>query len=240
MPLLRSRQPGADASGGLAAAAGRTGSGHGIDGSVRKPVCQDPEPHFGKLHLAQAQSNKAPKGRRDDYRDAGRLARRLLTGELILSFVHDPEQLTWRETGVRQRPLRTGTCPGAKPHRESHLEEMRIKLCGVIGDLPGASGRTRSSWRNWRTNGWNATGKTDRRAAGRADPAPDQHPETASGSSRKDGRGSRVAGPDAGAGVEKARGGCHPPGRRTRIWSRFGAAADRGNRRECGGVFFRR
>jgi len=35
-----------------------------------KPVRLDLEPHFGKLHLAQAQSNKAPKGPKDDYRDA--------------------------------------------------------------------------------------------------------------------------------------------------------------------------
>jgi maltose-binding protein MalE len=32
-----------------------------------KPVWLDLEPHFEKLHLAQAQSNRAPKGRKDDY-----------------------------------------------------------------------------------------------------------------------------------------------------------------------------
>ncbi len=32
-----------------------------------KPVWLDLEPHFGKLHLAQADSNKAPKGRKNDF-----------------------------------------------------------------------------------------------------------------------------------------------------------------------------
>src|SRR5215831_745484 len=61
-----------------------------------KPVWLDLEPHFAKLHLAQAHSNRAPKGRKNDFRDAKRLARRLLAGELLLSFVPEPEQRTWR------------------------------------------------------------------------------------------------------------------------------------------------
>jgi transposase len=58
----------------------------------------DLEPHFGKgkLHLAQACSHRAPKGRKHDFADAERLARRLLAGELILSFVPDAEQRAWR------------------------------------------------------------------------------------------------------------------------------------------------
>ena len=43
-----------------------------------KPVWLDLEPHFEKLHLAQAHSNRAPKGRKNDFRDAKRLTRRLL------------------------------------------------------------------------------------------------------------------------------------------------------------------
>ncbi len=62
-----------------------------------KPVWLDLEPHFGKLHLAQAQCNRAPKGRKNDFRDGKRLARRLLAGELMLSFVPDGEQRRWRE-----------------------------------------------------------------------------------------------------------------------------------------------
>ena len=61
-----------------------------------KPVWLDLEPHFGKLHLAQAYSNKAPKGRKNDFGDAKRLTRRLVAGELILSFVPDAEQRAWR------------------------------------------------------------------------------------------------------------------------------------------------
>lgn len=61
-----------------------------------KPVWLDLERHFGKLHLAQAQSNRAPKGRKNDFLDAKRLARRLLAGELMLSFVPDAEQRMWR------------------------------------------------------------------------------------------------------------------------------------------------
>jgi transposase len=105
-----------------------------------KPVWLDLEPHFPKLHLAQAQSNRAPKGRKNDYRDGKRLARRLLAGELMLSFVPDAEQRTWRELArakehyVRER---------VRLHNrvESHLEEMRIKVSGVISDLFGVSGR---------------------------------------------------------------------------------------------------
>src|SRR5215469_17220878 len=61
-----------------------------------KPVWLDLEPYFAKLHLAQAHSNRAPKGRKNDFADAKRLARRLLAGELLLSFVPAPEQRTWR------------------------------------------------------------------------------------------------------------------------------------------------
>src|SRR5882724_9028345 len=35
-----------------------------------KPIWLDLEPHFKKLHLAQAQSNRAPKGRKNDFADA--------------------------------------------------------------------------------------------------------------------------------------------------------------------------
>lgn len=49
-----------------------------------------------RLHLAQAQSNKAPKGRKSDLADAKRLVRRFAAGELMLSFVPEAGQRAWR------------------------------------------------------------------------------------------------------------------------------------------------
>src|SRR5689334_18075803 len=60
-----------------------------------KPVWMELEPHM-RLHLAQAQSNKAPKGRKSDLADAKRLVRRFAAGELMLSFIPEPEQRVWR------------------------------------------------------------------------------------------------------------------------------------------------
>jgi hypothetical protein len=42
--------------------------------------------------LAQAQSNRAPRGRTRDFPDAERLVKRLVARELTLSFVPDVEQ----------------------------------------------------------------------------------------------------------------------------------------------------
>jgi len=41
----------------------------------------------GTLHLAQAQSNRGPGGRKKDFPDAERLVKRLVAQELTLSFV---------------------------------------------------------------------------------------------------------------------------------------------------------
>jgi hypothetical protein len=46
--------------------------------------------------LAQAQSNRAPQGRKNDFADAERLVKRLVAHELVLSCVPDPEQRLWR------------------------------------------------------------------------------------------------------------------------------------------------
>lgn len=105
-----------------------------------KPVWLDLEPHFGKLHLAQAHSNRAPKGRKNDFLDAKRLTRRLLAGELMLSFVPDAEQRSWRtltrgKHQLIQERVRLGN------QLEALLEEGRIKLSSVISELLGVSGR---------------------------------------------------------------------------------------------------
>jgi transposase len=53
------------------------------------------EPYM-RLQLAQAFSNRAARGRKHDFKDAERLVRRLIADELILSFVPQGEQRTWR------------------------------------------------------------------------------------------------------------------------------------------------
>lgn len=105
-----------------------------------KPVWLVLEPHFPKLHLAQAQSNRAPKGRKNDFGDSKRLARRLMAGELMLSYVPGPEQRTWRlMTRGRLQLVRVRV--GVQNKVEALLEEMQIKLSSVVSDLLGASGR---------------------------------------------------------------------------------------------------
>jgi transposase len=100
----------------------------------------DLELHFPKLHLAQAYSNKAPKGRKNDFADARRLTRRMAAGELILSFVPDAEQRTWRTmTRGKQQLVRDRI--RLQIQTEALLEEMRIRLSGVVSDLFGVSGR---------------------------------------------------------------------------------------------------
>jgi len=105
-----------------------------------KPIWLDLEPHFPKLHLAQAQSNRAPKGRKDDFRDAKRLARRLLAGELSLSFVPDAKQRIWRML-TRSKQQLVQARVQLQNQLEALLEEMRIKLSSVVSDLLGVSGR---------------------------------------------------------------------------------------------------
>ena len=107
-----------------------------------KPVWMELEPHFvkGKLHLAQAHSNRAPKGRKHDFADARRLTRRLLAGELILSFVPDAEQRGWR-TMTRARVQLVGDRVRLQNQLEALLEEMRIKLSSVVSELLGLRAR---------------------------------------------------------------------------------------------------
>lgn len=82
-----------------------------------RPVWLELEPQF-RLHLAQAFSNRAPRGRKHDFKDAERLVRRLIAQELILSFVPDGEQRIWCNLTrtklqlVRDRVrIQRGSCP---------------------------------------------------------------------------------------------------------------------------------
>lgn len=104
-----------------------------------KPLWLDLEAHFVKLHLAHVQSNNAPKGRKNDYGDARRLARRLVAGELILSFVPGAEQRSWR-TMTRGKAALIRDRVRLQDQIEALLEEARIKLPSVITDLLEVSG----------------------------------------------------------------------------------------------------
>ena len=96
------------------------------------------EPQMG-LHLAHAGSNRAPRGRKHDFKDAERLVRRLLADELILSFVPSGEQRTWRDL-TRMKVQLTRDRVRLQNQMESLLEQMRIKLSSVVSDLLGVSG----------------------------------------------------------------------------------------------------
>jgi transposase len=104
-----------------------------------KPVWYELEDDM-HLHLAQAFSNRAPRGRKLDFRDAERLVRRLVAKELILSFVPDPEQRDWRSM-TRMRVQLARDRVRVHNQVEALLEEMRIKLSSVISDLFGSSGQ---------------------------------------------------------------------------------------------------
>ena len=96
------------------------------------------EPHM-RLHLAQAFSNRAPRGRKHDFKDAERLVRRLIADELILSFVPSGEQRIWRSM-TRMKLQLTRDRVRLQNQIECLLEEMRIKLSIVVSNLLGASG----------------------------------------------------------------------------------------------------
>jgi transposase len=96
------------------------------------------EPYM-RLQLAQAFSNRAPRGRKHDFKDAERLVRRLIADELILSFVPAGEQRTWRNL-TRMKLQLTRDQVRLQSQMECLLEEMRIKLSVVVSDLLGASG----------------------------------------------------------------------------------------------------
>lgn len=94
----------------------------------------------GKLHLAQAKSNRGPRGRKNDFGDAERLVKRLVAQELRLSFVPEPEQRLWRTVSRKKLQL-TRQRVRLQNQLEALLEEAHIKLSSHITDLLGVSGR---------------------------------------------------------------------------------------------------
>ena len=108
-----------------------------------QPTCQKREsagPMSGKLHLANAVSNRGRRGRKKDFPDAERLVKRLVAQELTLSFVPEAEQRLWRTVTRRKYQL---TRDRTRLHNqlESLLEETHIKLSSLVSDLLGASAR---------------------------------------------------------------------------------------------------
>lgn len=97
-------------------------------------------PAAGALHLAQAQSNHGPRGRKQDFPDAERLVKRLVAHELILSFVPDVTQRLWRTVTRRKYQL---TCNRVQLQNrlECLLEEAHIKVSSLVSDLLGPSTR---------------------------------------------------------------------------------------------------
>ncbi len=104
-----------------------------------KPVWLSLEPHF-RLRLAQAWSNRAPRGKKTDFKDAERLARGYIAGELTMSLVPDAEQRIMRSLTRRRKQL-TRDRVRIQNQVESLLEETRLKLSSAVTDLFGASGR---------------------------------------------------------------------------------------------------
>jgi transposase len=108
-----------------------------------KPNCQNREgagKMSGTLHLAQALSNRGRRGRKKDFRDAERLVKRLISQELVLSFVPDSEQRLWR-TLTRTKYQRTRDKVRLQNQLEALLEEAHIKLSSLVSDLLGVSAR---------------------------------------------------------------------------------------------------
>ena len=108
-----------------------------------KPICQKREGAgrmSGTLHLAQALSNRGRRGRKNDFRDGERLVKRLVSQELILSFVPDTEQRLWRTLTRTKYQLRRNRVQ-VQNHLEALLEEAHIKLSSLVWDLLGASAR---------------------------------------------------------------------------------------------------
>ena len=82
---------------------------------------------------------RPPRGRKSDYVDALRLARRFLAAELRLSFVPDAEQRTWRCVSRNKHQKRQRRVQ-IQNQIEALLEECQIKLSSVITDLLGLTG----------------------------------------------------------------------------------------------------
>jgi transposase len=105
-----------------------------------RPASVAPPPRGRTLHLAQAQSNRGRRGRKRDFPDAERLVKRLVSDELTLSFVPEPEQRLWRTVTRRKNQL-TRSRVQLQNRLEALLEEAHLKLSSLVSDLLGLSAR---------------------------------------------------------------------------------------------------
>src|ERR1051326_5395157 len=119
---------------------GRDGGRWNHCGTPKRRAREGAGPMSGKLHLAQAQSNRGPSGRKKDFPDAERLVKRLVAQELTLSFVPDGEQRLWR-TVMRRKYQLTRNRVQFQNRLECLLEEAHIKLSSLVSDLLGLSAR---------------------------------------------------------------------------------------------------
>ncbi len=86
----------------------------------------------GTLHLAQAQSNRGPGGRKRDFPDAERLLKRLVAQELTLSFVPDVEQRLWRT--VMRRKYQVTRNRAGEPHLHIHAQRPGSTIAPLSGE----------------------------------------------------------------------------------------------------------
>src|SRR5260370_23084797 len=95
-----------------------------------KPTCQKREgagSMSGTLHLAQARSNRGPRGRKKDFPDAERLVKRLVSQELTLSFVpHTGQPLS--RTVLRRKYQLTSDRVRLQNRLDSLLSESPITI----------------------------------------------------------------------------------------------------------------
>jgi transposase len=104
-----------------------------------RPVWMALEGQF-TLTLAQARSTRAPRGRKWDKADAQRIAKRLLSGDLTVSYVPSPEQRDWRLLSRTQVAMHESAVR-VRNQIEVLLEQAQIKLSSVVTDILGKSGR---------------------------------------------------------------------------------------------------
>jgi transposase len=98
------------------------------------------EGHFGQLILANPQQVKALQGRKNDRRDAQRIAEFLQDQRLDASFVPPPEI---RKLGDLTRCRVTLLSQRHEMHNKIRdvLETANMKLSSVVSDLLGVSGQ---------------------------------------------------------------------------------------------------